>query len=68
MTKKKGLSPGLTMFSVALTREEREVLRREAERRHVSMGVVVRELLADELDEFRKVTRERRAGGRPYAT
>lgn len=68
MTKKKGLSPGLTMLSVALTHEERAVLHREAERRHVSVSVVVRELLADELDEFRAVTRDRHPGGRRFAT
>jgi len=55
-----GTSAPVRLLSVALSEEERAVLQAEAERRHVSMSLIVREVLADKLDGFREVNRDRR--------
>lgn len=67
--KKKGKSALVTLLSVGLTKEERKVLEAEAKRRHVSLSLIVREALADEVPGFAEVTTERLPiGGSPYAS
>lgn len=55
-------SPAVRVLSVALTEEERAVLDKIAESQHVSFAVIVRDLLAEEFPEFKKVLRPRVVG------
>jgi Ribbon-helix-helix protein, copG family len=60
-----GKSTAIKLVQVGLTEEERDALDAIAEREHVSMSAIVRELLAEKYPRFRKVHRRRSGyGGR----
>jgi len=59
-------SPAVRFLSVALTDDERAALEKIAEEQHVSLSVIVRDLLAEEYPQFRKALRPRIVG-RPRA-
>jgi len=58
-----GVSKPLQIVRLVLTEEEREILEREAADRHLSLSAILRESLAETLDEFRAVTYERTGNG-----
>lgn len=61
-----GKSTAVKVFVLGLTEDERQALDEIAEREHVSMSSIVRDLLAERYPKFRKVHRPRSGyGGRP---
>ena len=58
-----GKSAAVKLFSLALTQEEREALSEIAEHENVSMGAILRDLLAEKYPEFREVHRPRSGYG-----
>lgn len=59
-------SPAVKLLQIGLTPDEKQALDEIAETEDVSLGSIIRDLLADEYPKFRKVHRPRSGyGGRP---